>query len=87
MRIRDLNNEGGELSIISDNQGDSWVTIYTPQNPAGVCVRVGGFGSGHFIPPKISMLLLRLADEFKKYADCKYENEAFEKFLKERDYD
>ena len=83
MRIRDLNREGPELKIFADFQGDIYVSIYDSNLCRDTCVRIGGCGSGHNIPPKIRKLLIELAREFEKYKNCTYEDEAFELFMKE----
>lgn len=67
MRIRDLDGSRSEMNIISDEQGDVYVTITNLSKRQELSVRVGGAGSGHFIPPKVRNLLLQLADEFNHY--------------------
>ena len=91
MEIRDLNRNGNSLSIFADDQGDVYVTISRDAEIQSIgsvelsgTVRIGGCGSGHEVPPKIRSLLLQVAEEFEKYKDCKYENEAFNRDVKER---
>lgn len=83
MKIRDLNNEGTELNVFSDFQGDVYVSITNNKRSYDSCVRIGGCGSGHEVPPNIRKLLLDLAQEFDKYKNCRYEKEAFDKYMKE----
>ena len=83
MKIRDLNGSGNELKIIDDFQGDVYVTITSNKRSEDVSVRLGGSGSGHFIPPPIMRLLHQLAAEFRKYEHCRYEEEANDEYIKE----
>ena len=73
MVIRTLERDGNCLNVFADEQGD----IYVSTN-FNSCVRIGGPGSGHTIPMKIRRLLMELAEEFEKYKDVRYEDEAFE---------
>ena len=85
MTIRDLNNDGNRLSIFADEQGDIYVTVLhdgeTYRESCVYGVRIGGPCSGHSIPPKIKQLLYQLAEEFEKYKDCKFEVDAFRKYM------
>ncbi len=73
MVIHTLERDGNCLNVFADEQGD----IYVSTN-FNSCVRIGGPGSGHTIPRKIRRLLMELAEEFEKYKDVRYEDEAFE---------
>lgn len=90
MRIRDLNRNGNELFVFADEQGDVYVTINHNdkiyRDSDMFTVRVGGCGSGHEVPSKIRNLLLQLAAEFEKYQNCRYENQAFEMEVKDKNY-
>ncbi len=84
MRIRDLDNSGTTLNVFTDEQGDVYVTIFNFQHNKEFYVRIGGPGSGHSVPPEIRKHLLALAAEFEKYENCRNEEEAFEKYCKEK---
>lgn len=76
MKIRDLNNDGTSLTVFADDQGDVYVTITDDNVSSDHTVRIGGPGSGHEIPLRISQLLHELAGEFDRFKGVQYENQA-----------
>jgi hypothetical protein len=87
MRVRTVDQDfnGNQLELFWGGNGDVYVTIYENEssneardNPIGrpVTVRVGMGGSGQRIPVNIANLFAKLATEFEKYKDCKFESDA-----------
>ena len=74
MRIRSLDNPSAQLSVISDEQGDIYLTIQdTKKDPFGQTVRIGGPASGHQLPNRIHRLFYDLAREFKRFEKIRFE--------------
>lgn len=77
MKIRSLDNPSVHLSVISDDQGDIYLTIQdTEKDPFGQTVRIGGPASGHQLPNKLHRILYDLASEFKRFEKIRFESAA-----------
>lgn len=77
MKIRSLDNPSVHLSVLSDDQGDIYLTVQdTEKDPFGQTVRIGGPASGHQLPNRIHRLLYALASEFKRFEKIRFESAA-----------
>lgn len=77
MKIRSLDNPSVHLSVVSDEQGDIYLTIQdTEKDSFGQTVRIGGPASGHQLPNRLHRLLYDLASEFKRFEKIRFESAA-----------
>ena len=81
MRIRSLDNPKDQLSVMEDDQGDIYVSIWhegeTYRDSGVYCVRIGqGNSGGPDIPRMLHQKLHEVAHEFDRFKDIQWESEA-----------